>query len=310
VVAYNNYGDSATSHPMMGLVPDKTPPKTPLGLNGKVDTLGRVILTWKANKETDLQGYRIFRNNDVREELVEITKLIFNDTIFNDTISLETLTEEVYYSITAVDMVYNNSPYAKSVKLKRPDKIKPVEAQFINVIHNDTSIIAKWIPSTSKDVLRYELFRKSEKTNFVKIKEWKAENKMDSIIDSQLEYANYYTYQIKVLDDDGNYSVSTSGSHYYDSRVRKPIKKIKHKVDLEKKTISLDWEYPEMELYNFVIYKAKKDEPLKIIKTLKPTVFSFEDKDTSPGNKYVYRIKANFNSGAESFISNEIIVEY
>jgi hypothetical protein len=310
VVAYNSYGDSAASHPLMGLIPDKTPPKTPIGLDGKIDTLGRVILSWKPNKESDLMGYRIFRNNAMNEELVEITKVIFNDTLFKDTITLETLTEEVFYSITAVDHVYNNSPFAKPVKLKRPDKIKPVEAQFASIIHNDTAITIKLISSTSADVTRYELYRKSENNNFEKINEWKVSDKKDSIVDSKLEYATYYTYQIKVFDDDGNFSTSTSAPHYYDTRVRNAIKKINYKIDVEKKTIILNWEYPEKELYSFVIYKAKKEEPLKIIKTLKPNVFSYEDKDLYIGNKYVYRIKAHFNSGAESFISDEINIEF
>lgn len=310
VVAYNNYGDSAFSHPMMGLIPDKTPPQTPIGLKGKIDTLGNVMLSWKPNHEKDLMGYRIFRNNALNEELVEITKIIFNDTVYKDSITLETVTEEVYYSITALDKVYNNSPFATPVKLKRPDKIKPVEAQFVSVIHNDTSIIVKWISSTSKDVQRYELFRKTAKTDFEKIKEWTVENKIDSMVDVKLEYANEYTYQIKVVDDDGNFAVSTSPSHYYDARVRKPIKQIKYKIDLEKKIIVLNWDYSEKDVYSFVIYKAKKEEPLKIIKTLKPNVFSFEDKDLYIGNKYVYRIKANFNSGAESFMSDEVIVDF
>lgn len=310
VLAYNIAGDSSYSFSMMGILPDIKPPKSPLGLKGKIDTSGNVILIWKPNSETDLKGYRIFRNNDPNEELVEITKSILKDTIFKDTITLETLTEDVYYSITAVDNVFNNSPYANPVKLKRPDKIKPVGAQFIEVVHTDTTITTKWICSTSKDAEQYELWRSIQNSPFEKIKEWKATDSLNQFIDIHLEYATYYKYQLKVIDDDGNVSITNSASHYFDARIRKPIKKINYKVDLEKRNITLRWEYPEKELYSFIIYKGKKGDPLKIIKTVKGNTFIFEDTQLYIGNQYEYRIKANFNSGAESYISDAIQVEF
>lgn len=310
VLAYNIYGDSAFSHPILGLIPDIHPPKVPTGLEGKVDTLGNVNLSWLPNKETDLMGYRVFRNNSVSEELVEITKEIFNDTIYKDTITLETLTEEVYYSITAVDKVYNNSKFSATVKLKRPDKIKPIAVQFTEVIHNDSSIIVKWIPSSSKDVQQYELWCSIENAALQKVKVWAAGDTFFEFTDTNPEYGKYYQYQIKVMDDDGNFSVSNSALHYFDARVRKPVKKIDYKIDLEKKTITLNWEYPEKELYSFVIYKAKAGEPLKIIKTLKADVFTFEDADLYIGNQYEYCIKANYNSGSESRISDKILIDF
>ncbi|MBA3705296.1 MAG: fibronectin type III domain-containing protein, partial [Bacteroidetes bacterium] len=310
ILALNTYGDSAYSYPMIGLVPDMHPPKIPQNLKGEIDSLGHVILSWQSNKEIDLQGYRIFRNNAVNEELVEISKYIYKDTIYKDTVALETLSEEVFYSITAVDKVYNNSPFSPKVKLKRPDKIKPVEVQFVEVIHNDTSIVLKWISSTSKDVEKYELWRNKGNSNLEKIKEWTAKDSLDKFTDTSLEYGNYYTYQIKVIDDDNNFSISASASHYFDSRIRKQIKQINYKVNLESKSILLNWYYPESDLYSFVIYKAKKGEPLKIIKTLKGNIFSFVDTDLFVGNKYEYCIKANFNSGAESYVSDAIDVDF
>ena len=310
VVASNSDGDSTYSHPVQGLLPDIKPPQTPIGLMGKVDTSGHVILTWKPNTEKDLKGYRIFRNNAIDEELVEITKIIISDTLFKDTITLETLTEDVFYSITAVDQVYNNSPYAKPVKLKRPDKIKPVAALFKQVVHSDTTITIKWISSTSNDAESYELWRNFENTPLQKIKSWKATDSLSEFIDLPQEYGVYYQYQLKVTDDDGNFITSQSAPHYFDARVRKPVKKITYVINTEKKIITLNWEYPEKALYSFAIYKSKKGDPLKLVKTLKGNTFTFEDKEVYIGNEYEYRIKANFNSGAESYISDAIKVEF
>lgn len=310
VLALGINGDSTLSHHMMGLIPDKTPPAVPVGLQGKIDSLGKVRLSWKPNKESDLKGYRIFRNNAMNEELVEVTTIILTDTVFKDSVELNTLSEDVFYSITAVDMVYNNSPYAKTIKLKRPDKIKPVEAQFEQVIHTDSCIVVKWIPSTSKDAEKYELWRTINGGALQKIKEWKASDSLRQYLDTQLEYGSYYQYNIKVIDDDRNFSTSTSSSHYFDSRIRRAIKKINYKVNLEQRSITLNWEYPEKDLYSFQIYKGKEGEALKIIKTVKASQLMFEDKELYIGNKYVYKIKAIYNSGAESKMSDEINVNF
>src|SRR4051812_14668348 len=300
VLALGGSGDSAFSHAMMGLLPDKTPPAIPIGLTGKVDSLGKVRLSWKPNKEKDLKGYRIFKNNALNEELVEVSKVILTDTVFKDSVSLNTLTEDVFYSITAVDNVFNNSPYAKTIKLKRPDKIKPVEAQLLQLTHTDSCIVVNWILSNSKDAEKYELWRSVKGAAPQKIKEWKATDSLHQYLDKQLEYGSYYQYSMKVIDDDRNFSISSSMPHYFDSRIRIAIKKIKYKVNLEKKSITLNWEYPEKDLYSFIIYKGKEGDPLKIVKTVKGSEFMFEDKELYIGNKYVYKIKAVYNSGAES----------
>ncbi len=310
VLMYSIYGDSAYSHAMMGLLPDITPPLVPKGLKGKIDSTGKITLSWIPNNEKDLKGYRIFRNNAMNEEPVEITKTILTDTIYKDSVSLQTTSEDVFYFMTAVDNVFNNSAYTKPIKLKRPDKIKPVAAHVVMVSHTDVAITLKWIPSTSKDVQRYELYRSIGDSVKRKIKEWSATDTLTQFADAQLSYGNYYNYEIKVVDDDGNFSVSTAAPHFFDTRVRPAIKKISYKVNLETKSILLNWEYPEKELYSFVIYKAKKGEAFKIVKTLKGNIFLFEDKQLFIGNKYVYKIKANFNSGAESFISQEIEIEF
>jgi hypothetical protein len=309
LVTYNIYGDSIASFPFMSLIPDKSPPKIPVGFKGQIDTTGKVRLTWIPNKESDLKGYRIFRNNAPDEEPVEITRVIWRDTVYLDTVDINTLTEEVYYFITAVDEVYNNSPYSKSIKLRRPDKIKPVGVVFNELYHKDSVIVLAWIPSTSKDVVNYELYRRTN-NEFQKIISWNGRDSLKSYHDDKIIYGNYYQYKIRVYDEGGNFSESISSSHYYDSRLRKPISKINYTVDREKKSVTLKWEYPEKDVFNYVLYRAKKGEELKSFRTLKAQTSSYVDKELYIGNVYIYKLKANFNSGAESFLSKEIEVIY
>ena len=79
-------------------------------------------------------------------------------------VDLKTLTKFIYYSLTSVDKVYNNSKYSSVIKLKRPDIIAPVAPVFIQTSHNNKSVELKWYRSTSDDVEKYELHRINFKT--------------------------------------------------------------------------------------------------------------------------------------------------
>ena len=97
---------------------------------------------------------------------------------------------------------------------------------------------------------------------------------------------------------------------FFETGFRKKIININQSVDRTKKTITLNWDYAEKEIEKFIIYRAKLTEPLTIIKTVTSASVSFEDNTLNIGNTYEYRIKAIYNNGAESIISDAVIVEY
>ncbi|MGZ3884798.1 MAG: hypothetical protein ACXVPD_11605, partial [Bacteroidia bacterium] len=81
-------------------------------------------------------------------------------------------------------------------------------------------------------------------------------------------------------------------------------------TDRTLKLVRLRWGYPEKDIEKYIIYRAKKDGPLSIIKTLSAPAQQFEDKTPNIGNVYEYRIKAVYMNGAESVISDPVIVDY
>jgi hypothetical protein len=311
VIAITNDGDSVPSFEGFGMLPDREPPTVPTDITGFIDSAGLVHLNWKINTEKDLQGYRIFRKNDLNEELIERTRRIVLTNSYTDTVNIKTLTKYIYYSLTAVDNVFNNSTYSPVIKLKRPDIISPVPPLFVKTVHNNKHIELKWYNSTSDDVERYELLRIQHGTmQTEKIKEWLVADTTSFYSDTTATLGETYNYKLMVYDDSKNKSESLSPFITFETGLRKPITTITQSVDIEKRTIELAWTYPEKNIYNFIIYKAKQGEDFRIFKTLKPSEFKIVDKQITPGNVYQYRIKATYTSGVESELSKEIKIVF
>lgn len=311
IQAINLDDDSAHSFPVLAQLKDKDPPLPPSGLTGTINDSGIVRLKWNANSETDLKGYRVFRCNSLKEEFVEVTKEILKTPNFKDAISLETLTRDVFYEVTAVDRVFNNSKYSEPLRLKRPDIVPPVAPVLTSVTHNDTAIVLKWIPSTSNDVDFYELFKlESGKALENKIYSWKPSDSLTTYIDTGVVSGKTYTYSMDVVDSASNVTSSTDRTVIFESGIRDKIKDIKFVVDREGRKITLNWTYSEKNIFNYVIYKSKKGEALRIWKTVKGNVNTIEDTELYIDNIYIYKIKAVLTNGSESKLSEPIEVNY
>ncbi|NJO01489.1 MAG: hypothetical protein HC880_07190 [Bacteroidia bacterium] len=161
VLALDKSGkERARSFPCLVQLEDNQAPGSVLGLTGRIDSLGIVRLQWQPNPESDLQGYRVFRANDPKEEFIEVSQQIITNSYFQDTVSLRTLSRAVYYTLTAVDQNYNNSDFAPFLRLTRPDTLSPVAPVFMRTRQSGDTISVTWINSSSDDVAYSELYRR------------------------------------------------------------------------------------------------------------------------------------------------------
>lgn len=310
ICAISIYGDSVFSMIAYAKLIDETPPATPASPIGTIDSNGVVKINWAINTEKDLLGYRVYRCNSLYEQPVELTKKILIGNSFRDSISLRTLTKEVYYSVRAVDKVYNNSAYSKPCKLMRPDKIAPVAIVFGKISSTDSSFILNWHNSSSNDVKKYELWRKENAAGWQLIKIWNASERLNSFTDMALLNGNTYQYKMEVEDESGYRSATESYTVLFKPVFLPKIKNLQVKVSRERRNIELSWNSSEKNIFNYTLYKAKAGGPLQVFKTLPAGSITFTDKELYPNNKYRYAIKATYNSGTETALSDALEVEF
>src|SRR5690606_33161391 len=80
--------------------------------------------------------------------------------IYTDSVNIKTLTPSVWYKIAAIDNRYNMSEFSDIVEVKIPDVIPPVPPVIKNVTANHKGVAIHFVPSSSADVVRHEIYRR------------------------------------------------------------------------------------------------------------------------------------------------------
>lgn len=297
LLAFNN-DDTIASLPYYFFTLDQNPPEPPTEINGVVDSAGIVSLSWKAPKDKDIKGYRVYRGNALDEDFVEQTKRLNPITAFNDTVRLDNLSSKVYYFIRAVDNNYNNSVFSDTILLIKPDTISPVSAVLSSVSVKDTMLKIKWVNSSSEDVKNNYLVRKMSSSQIDTVLVWN--DTITTYFDKRVNPGRGYTYEILTYDLSGNLAASQSIYRFFEPGYRKPLKGVSAQVNKEKKGIELSWQKPNDKVYSYVIYRAKKGEKLLPLKTITNHIDFFIDKNVNINNSYTYSVKYINENGIHS----------
>jgi hypothetical protein len=307
LAAVSTEGDTAFSFPFLAQLQDNTPPAVPQQLEATIDTNGIVHLAWRAVTDDHLKGYRVFRCNTLKEEFVEVSDSVVRTPAFTDSVTLQTLTREVYYAVRSVDHVWNNSDFSAPVRLKRPDRIAPVAPLTKAIYHTDSTVVLRWINSSSEDVAAKKLVRTSSHRS-VELRAFAGDDTTSLYVDTSAEAGVKYTYSLLVRDSSGNQSVLHFPEMNFSPRVRAAVKNFTATADLEKRTIVLKWELPAQPVDRVIIYKGKEGEAIRSFKTLSGTSSAYTDNQLYPGNTYVYRVKLILKDGSESCMSEVKVV--
>lgn len=300
--AISKHGESGLSSPNFVQPIDSVPPLQPQELIGKVDTLGVVSLTWKANTEQDLKGYKILRADRPNQEFTVLNKHSLKSATYNDTINLKTFSKKVFYKITALDGHYNQSEYSDILVLERPDKVPPTSPVFDTYTQENGQIYLKWIKSSSDDVAQEAIYRTiADNDQWEKVFETKNDTASQYTDVTIIPGANYL-YTLVAVDKSGLESPPSPplAINSIDALVKPAVKGLYANINRENKQINLFWRYNEANVQEFLIYKKKKGITYGLFRTAKADEKQLIDVNLNPNTTYYYGIKAVFNNGSIS----------
>jgi fibronectin type 3 domain-containing protein len=299
-------GTEVISMPYLAMLVDSIPPAIPTGLKGKVDDYGNVSISWKPNADADIYGYRIYRAYYQSEEFALMTGEPLKDTVFTDRVQLKSLNDKIHYQVMAIDRNQNHSGLSAILSLALPDKVPPMSPVWRPVKSTKEGVILTWEPSGSQDVVKYEVYRKGDQGQWIRLAAKTASS--DSVYtytDQNLSNSNVQHYTVVAIDESNLESPPAPAVTGFMLPKPKPAVNVSDPtVNYEKKTIVLNWTYDQPEVAAFRVYRKINDGTMQLYRTVKDK--QFVDVRVMTGTKYSYRIIAVFSNGALSDFSKII----
>lgn len=301
ITAVDTAGNASQSFARYALFLDTFPPAAPVGLTGTVDTNGRVSLSWEANTEPDMRGYRVYFANAADHPFIQISPTLLTETRYEDSITLNTLTEEIFYRVVAVDQGLGHSPYSAFARLKRPDIIPPSAGVFKKYsVTNDNTVLLEWAPSASHDLAGQELHRRENGTTTLIAT---FDGNTSRFMDTMLQNGTTYEYTLRAVDDDGlRSSHSVALNITITDRTREaPVSRLTATYHKEKGYTELDWAYAENLLADrrFVIYRATPGGDMQSYESVTGST-SFKDYQADKAGEFSYAIMVVSPKGKSS----------
>lgn len=309
VKSYGIHGGFTLSYTRVGMVIDSVPPSAPRQLAGTVDTSGVVHLSWESSPEVDVKGYRLFRGNTVDEQ-IEITDSLCTTNTFIDTIDIG-ISPLVFYRVAATDVNFNRSALSEPVRIARPDTVPPTQVLITNLRESNDSISFRWIASPSPDVVYYQIARINEETGDTTLLDKLSAEKVkdeNQYIDLKAHAGARVHYYIQTVDQSGNSSGARSGSITAGNGLLTPVENLKAVVDRKNKCVWLSWEYNEVDINSFYVFRQENGNiPIRIAVVNDK---EFKDIKVSVNNYYTYYIQAESSNNRLSSCKNKLLVIY
>ncbi|MDR1883535.1 MAG: hypothetical protein LBR26_12260 [Prevotella sp.] len=282
-------GRKTGSFPFLLRQTDSIPPAIPAGLKVEIDTAGVARLSWDANRENDLRGYRILRSFTGEEEKASITPGIIGQNHYADTLSLNMGNPHVYYCLTAIDERYNESLPCETVKAAKPNKATPDEPVITGYTLSGNKVSVEWLTDPENRDIAYALIRTSlDKPEYTAIV-FTGDHTIASYTD-EASAAGKYRYSLVATSADGKKSFSPQPLEI-DIADTAPdaIAGFTSYADTGNGYIELSWrKHEKAKLYR--IYKAVEKGKMTLWEELDANQNRAVDETVSPGNSYTYTV--------------------
>lgn len=311
ILSLDSANNASASMASLLVFVDTIPPAIPQALEGSIDSLGIVSIRWQPNIEADIAGYVVSYSNDSTHFFTSAVDSLLKTNFFVDSLSLATLSEEIYYRVRAVDRNHNNSKESSILVLKKPDRIPPVPAQFVNFKQELGDVSLEWVASTSKDVVEHILYRRLNGQQ-----EWETlisipiMNPMTSYVDSTFKTNARYEYIIRAKDDAGLLSEPSSALHIRTLDRLKQEGVSESDAKAQDGGIRISWVLPNGNVKNCVWYRAVNGGAFQTLQSFDKKSSQFIDKSVIKGNRYEYACKVIYENGKTSSFSRVMEINY
>lgn len=206
--AIDTAANTIESYPAYVTLIDSTPPAIPVVEKATIDSLGKITIKIKPNKEKDFMGYQLLKANAEDHEF-SVEQETFKDSlgattfILYDSTTLQSLTPKIYYKLIAFDSHYNQSDMSQIIILKRPDTIPPVSPIITNFKVADSNVSIFFVNSSSEDaiasyLLRKEISKPTFDTIFIN-----SDVSKKSFVDTKIIGGKEYEYTMLAKDEGG-----------------------------------------------------------------------------------------------------------
>jgi len=244
-VNYYRIGIKAVDHlqysmPYLAQIIDSIPPSEPELISYSVkDSL--LTLSWKANQESDLDGYRIYKSQTLNAEPSLVYDLKSKDTVYKFVENISLINNKRYYYISAFDRIGNTSSLSPAFEVELPDKIPPSAPLIKNITQSIDTIIINWIPSSSQDVEKYLIYKakRDGKYRLIGIENSKTGSFIDFNISTE---KTQLSYRVVAIDSNGNEGVSKA---YLFKPTFSNSHELKYKVIDSENEYKILWEIPK-----------------------------------------------------------------
>ena len=285
---------------------DSLPPAIPVGLTAIADTTGTVKLSWQANKDEDILGYRIFRSQTDEEEMIPLNDIAIINTMFIDSVNLKLLNRKVYYAVAALDERYNQSDKSPVVEVIKPEIIPPTPPLIREIRVEDGKNIILWVSGEEENLTGYELLRKVDGGNEFALLVSLSEAGNCIYEDSDVENDKVYIYHIRSRSQGGLLSEPSP-----DYKVRAINKSdAKHTIIFtatpQKEGITLRWEISITEAANIQLFKKTGGGTLGLFREGVAAVGEIKDENVVPGTKYEYMLVVKVNGASPQVVTKSV----
>ncbi|GHT13539.1 hypothetical protein FACS189426_18600 [Bacteroidia bacterium] len=279
---------------------DSIPPAVPVGLKVEIDSTAVAHLTWTANVEPDLMGYRILRAFTPDGEKSPLTSDFITGNHYTDTLSLALGNEKVYYSLTALDVRFNESQACATVEAVKPNNITPAAPRFTGYeIQKEGKVFLSWMTDNLSSEIDYFLTRASSSAERDTV--FTGNEKIRTFTD-ELSESGDYEYLVIAKNRNNRketYSPQKISVSITVSKEMKAVSNFHSYVDVKDKYIELSWKkHPEA--VSYTLYKKTGEKPVVFWKEVDASINRIVDEVVLPDTRYEYTIVYTPQSGGMS----------